>query len=156
MDGPRILVPIDFSGCAQQALRTADALAAERGGTLHLLHVHTPVEAASMDFSYVQPTDRPADVEAGLRAQLAACCANLLTSADRVAQEVVLGNPVDEIIARSRGFDLAVLGTHGRSGMGRFLLGSVTERVVRGAVCSVYVVKDKAALERSARAPRGS
>lgn len=142
MRAPRFLVPTDFSACAAGALKVADALAVERGGTLHVVHVHAALEAAVMDFSYVQPAEQPGAAVAALQLQLHAWTQQLRTPPERRRLEVVLGNPVAEIVARSHDAYLAVLGTHGRSGLGLFLLGSVTERVVRHAACSVYVVKE--------------
>lgn len=143
MDGYRILVPTDFSAHAAGALGIADELASSRAGYLHVLHVHPLIEASMVDFSSVQPGEPPQEVLAALQARLTEWTAGLHTPRARVRYEVVRGNPVAEIVARSAANDLAVLGTHGRSGMGLFLLGSVTERVVRHAACSVYVVKER-------------
>lgn len=143
MDGYCILVPTDFSVYAAGALRIADELALSRAGCLHVLHVHPLVEASMMDFSSVQPTEPPQEVLAALEKRLADWTAKLRTPPARVRCEVARGNPVAEIVARSTASDLAVMGTHGRSGIGLFLLGSVTERVVRHAACSVYVVKER-------------
>lgn len=143
MDGYRILVPTDFSAYAAGALRIADELASSHAGSLQVLHVHPLVEASMMDFSSVQPAGPPQEVLTELQARLTDWTAGLRTPRARVRCEVVHGNPVAEIVARSATSDLAVLGTHGRSGMGLFLLGSVTERVVRHATCSVYVVKER-------------
>lgn len=138
-----ILVPVDFSKCSELALQTADAMAIERDARLFLLHVHPIVDIPVMDFSYAQPTEHTEALRDALQAQLAKWAQRLRTPAAQVVHKVVVGAPVDEIIQRSKDFDLIVLGTHGRSGMSHFLLGSVAERVVQGAHCSVFVAKQR-------------
>ncbi len=66
-----------------------------------------------------------------------------------VHSTVLGGNPASEIVGyvRERGFDLLVLATHGRTGLARFVLGSVAERVVREATCPVLVVRGSTPLE---------
>lgn len=72
--------------------------------------------------------------------------ANTAKNAGLKAKGVVLhGNPADMIInyAQENGVDLIVMSTHGRSGVGRFLLGSVTDKVLRTAAAPVLVVSPK-------------
>lgn len=140
-----LLVPIDFSQCSKVALGVADRWAQSVGASLWLLHVHPVVDVAVMDYAYVQPAERLAVVCEALEGQLASWSQSLRTPAERVKREVVLGAPVEEIIKRSHDVDVAVLGTHGRAGVSRFLLGSVAERVVQGAACSVFIAKNKRA-----------
>jgi hypothetical protein len=61
----------------------------------------------------------------------------------QVRHVILEGSPAEEIIryATDQGIDLIVMGTHGRTGLERLLMGSVAEQVVRGAPCSVLVVK---------------
>jgi nucleotide-binding universal stress UspA family protein len=61
----------------------------------------------------------------------------------RVEHVLLEGDPAREIVCYSRdhGIDLVVMGTHGRTGLERMLMGSVAEKVLRGASCSVLVVK---------------
>lgn len=145
MSGPRILVPTDFSACAGLALRVGDDWATRLGGALDVLHVHPLVETAAVEFHSPQPPEQLSVLCAALERQLAAWASGLSTPETQVRREVVVGSPISEIVGRSAHYDLVVLGTHGRTGVSRFLLGSVTERVVRGAMCSVYVAKQKGA-----------
>jgi nucleotide-binding universal stress UspA family protein len=61
---------------------------------------------------------------------------------DQVGRELILGEPAEAIVERARtgGYDLIVMGTHGRKGMQRLLLGSVAEKVVRRSACPVLTV----------------
>jgi nucleotide-binding universal stress UspA family protein len=114
----RILCPIDFSATSTKALAYARALAEWYGAELEVLHVVAPLEAE------LPP-------EAGLVAP----------------PLVLLEGPVHEAIvhrARARQADLVVLGTHGRSGLNRLLLGSVAEKVVRSVPCPVLTVPPEA------------
>ena len=68
-----------------------------------------------------------------------------------VATNVVVGRPPASMIverAKSGGFDLIVMGTHGRSGLSHALMGSVAERVVRTASCPVMTVRDTRAADQ--------
>ena len=140
----RILVPIDFSEQTPLAVREADQLAKERGGTVTLFHVHEIVELAFMDFTYVEP---PAQLQAACDAaetRLRDIAGKMQTPPERVHVEVATGSPISEIINASQKHDLVVMPTHGRKGISHFLMGSVAERVVRGAKCGVLVVKGSA------------
>jgi len=136
-----ILVPIDFSEQSARALRDADELASTREGDLTLLHVHPISMVAVMDFTYVEAPADVARLTEAAEAHLRQRASDLKTPAARVTVEVVTGDPVTEIIRRSESFDLIVMGTHGRTALSRLLMGSVAERVVRGAHCSVMVVR---------------
>ena len=79
-------------------------------------------------------------MEAAVRT-LDAWCKDLGLGHDRAQIEVETSEPVDTIIRLSAHYDLVVMGTHGRTGLDHFMLGSVAERVVRGAKCSVLIVR---------------
>jgi nucleotide-binding universal stress UspA family protein len=141
----RILVPVDFSPPSRAALAYAAALADRFGAELTLLHVvqdlavffPDPEGAASVTLPVGQLT---AAVREGLTRFLRE--SNL---GDRPAREEVReGRPHAEIIAYAAeaGSDLVVMGTHGRGGLAHMLLGSVSERVVRGAPCPVLTVRE--------------
>jgi nucleotide-binding universal stress UspA family protein len=140
----RVLVPIDFSDQSRLALRAADELAQSYGATLTLLHVHSIVGVAVLDFTYVERPQDVARVTEAAEGQLLAWAADLRTPKPSVTIEVVTGDPVSEIVRRTEAHDLVVMSTHGRSGLTRFLMGSVAERVVRGAHSSVLVVRPTA------------
>lgn len=138
----RILVPIDFSDLSEKALRAADDLAQGAGGTLTLLHVYQIVEVVVLDFAYVQPPEKVSEVCDASRARLQEIASSLKTPADRIRIQVTTGSPAMEIVEASEQHDLVVMPTHGRTGVKHFMLGSVAERVVQAARCSVLIVKN--------------
>jgi nucleotide-binding universal stress UspA family protein len=121
--------------------------AAERAGRLgwelELVHVYPPPPPAGTDLLAT-----PADLSATLVAELQRTMAMWQEEALRLAggpvrSTLALGDAAGELVrlAGERPFDLLVLGTHGRRGLKRFVLGSVAERVVREAPCAVLVVR---------------
>jgi universal stress protein A len=135
-----ILVPIDFSANAEQALDYACALAGKLGSTVCLVHaVSSPPSALQVALSedilenLVKEHREALDKIAGERRALA--------SFGEVTIEV--GDPRDAIVgtARALGADLIVMGTHGRRGLSRVMMGSVAEDVIRHAPCPVLVVR---------------
>ncbi|MFN4260261.1 MAG: universal stress protein [Gemmataceae bacterium] len=125
----KILYPTDFSSYSNQAYFHAIALAEKYGASLTILYVYTP----SADPDELGP--------AHWRSQLE----QIRPMDQRIsAQHVFLqGDPASEIVryTTDTAMDLIVMGTHGRTGLERLLLGSVAERVMREAPCSVLVVK---------------
>lgn len=141
MKAKNILVPIDFSDASQRALEEADALAMSTGGSITLLHVYQMAQMVLLDFSYVEPPESVAKVCDAAEQELNTWAAKLSTPAERRSVKVTTGVPATELVEASKDYDLLVMSTHGRSGLSHFLLGSVAERVVQGAHCSVLVVK---------------
>ena len=141
----RILCPVDFSDNSDHALRYASALAESFGAELTLLHVVAPIVAA-LPGETALPDVLQADIDALVdicRKRLAPLADKLAAGGLTVQQQVLRGAPFIEIIryARESEMDLIVMGTHGRSGLGHLLIGSVAERVVRKAPCPVLTVK---------------
>jgi nucleotide-binding universal stress UspA family protein len=144
-----ILVPIDFSETASHALRLAIRLARESQGHLTLLHVGLAPGLGALGVeTYGVPVP---DTFVQLHEELAKERQHAL---DRLAGEEVPadvpyitrvreGYAPDEIVAEAKTgkHDLLVIGTHGRTGVGRVLLGSVTERVLRHAEIPVLVTR---------------
>jgi len=142
MIAQHILVPMDFSGDADQALNYALELAAKLGARLTLLHViQRPVATArGMGLSlatYFQQLEAEASEAMNDHARRAHQAG---LECDVVIKH---GEPYQQIIdlATTKQVDLIVMGTQGRSGLERFLLGSVAERVVRLAPCPVLVTR---------------
>lgn len=141
----RMLSPVDFSDNSEHALRYAVALAETFGAELTLLHVVAPIMAAlpgetALPETLLTDLDELADA---CRERLAQLAGKLAASGLTVQHKVLNGVPFVEIIryARESGMDLIVMGTHGRTGLGHLLIGSVTERVVRKSPCPVLTVK---------------
>jgi nucleotide-binding universal stress UspA family protein len=118
-----ILVPTDFSDTAQAAVRVARTYAAALSAGVHLLHIAARDEQATTALL----TDE----------------ANAFGPGIGVTTAVRFGDPAHAIAeyARGHGIELIVMGTHGRTGVSRALLGSVAERVVRKAPCPVLTVR---------------
>ncbi|MFO0749035.1 MAG: universal stress protein [Myxococcota bacterium] len=142
------LVAYDFSDQARVALRLAiDQLSGLGGGTLLLLNVQPPMpDGVGVDLggmtSVVIASDRDAMDEA--RRALSEHVATLPTRPGvTLTHRVALGRPADAIVetATEIGADQIVIGSHGRRGIERMLLGSVAERVIRLADRPVLVVK---------------
>jgi nucleotide-binding universal stress UspA family protein len=150
-----ILVATDFSVEADLALTTAVALAKQVGATVHVVSiVEDPAMSAAWSEGYAYDLAKLRDmlVEDAER-RLAA-----LAAADpdfHPTTEVIVGHPADTIVrtAAARGADLVVVGTRGRSGITRMLMGSVADRVVHLAWCPVLTVR---ALSRDAARERAA
>lgn len=138
----RILVPCDFSDFSARAIEHARALAHWYDAEITVLFAMpllTSVEALPVGLGPVAA--RPVSIEA-VRAELEKFVAS--AGHDGVSCDCVVaeGNPVDQILNRARLLpaDLLVMGTHGRSGFERWVLGSVTEKVLRKARAPVLTV----------------
>ena len=133
-----ILHPTDFSERSQDAFGLACALARDYGARLIVLHV-ADVPTVAYGEGIVPPN--PEESRAAAQEQLDRL---RVPRADvRAERRLEQGDPVTEIlrVAREAGADLIVLGTHGRTGLGRLLMGSVAEQVVRRAACPVLTVR---------------
>ena len=139
----RLLVPVDFSLPSLRALARADELAQRFGASLHVCYVHVPLELSMMDGLIQESPGHLAQAMTRAQNELEGVCKDLTTPVARRTCEVVLGHPVEAILERSLQFDLVVMATTGRTGLSHMLIGSVAERVVRQAKCSVWVVKDE-------------
>jgi nucleotide-binding universal stress UspA family protein len=134
-----ILHATDFSEPSQNAFHLACSLARDHGARLVVLHVEPPPILA---FGGVMTPPPPPEPN---RAELLAQLRELRAPDPKVRVEHLLaeGDAADEILRVAQGMhsDLIVLGTHGRTGLGRLLMGSVVEKVVRKAACPVLTVK---------------
>lgn len=140
----RILHPTDFSECAWAAEEFAVRLLEGLGGDLVLLHV--AVEASLYAETVLSMTESRRfyeAVRAWAQERLEARAAALRQQGISARAVLRAGNPFQEIVetAAAEGAELIVMGTHGRGGLSRFLLGSVADRVVRTAPCPVLTVR---------------
>lgn len=125
----KILYPTDFSSYSNQAYFHAIAQAQNHAASLTVLFVYNPQnqdeEGGRQHWREQLEQIRPTDPTIPVR------------------HVFLEGDPAEEIVRYSRdaGIDLIVMGTHGRTGVERLLMGSVAERVLRDASCSVLVVK---------------
>jgi nucleotide-binding universal stress UspA family protein len=147
MQAKQVVVAYDFSEAADVALDRAVELACRAPN--HVLHF---VAAIDPDDGLGLEPDELVDYRYAERVQSALLERLGAIFAARAPEQSIeffvharIGDAVEEILdlAREIGADLIVIGTHGRTGIRRFLLGSTTEAVVRAAGCPVIVARDK-------------
>ncbi len=140
----KILIPTDFSDCARRAEETATVLGRGLGAELILLHVsvETPLYNEGMR-GLVEPRKVYQAQREWAETTLAARASEIRATGVSAHGIVRSGVAVEAILklATEEGCDLIVIGTHGRGGLSRFLLGSVADRVVRLAPCPVMTVR---------------
>ena len=134
----QILVPVDFSECTEKALAYAVPFARQFGATVTLLHVMEPPYLPASEMGVVVEVESKEEAQK----ELAALQARL---AGRVRCQTMTrkGSAEQEILdaAKELSSDLIVLGTHGRTGVERLLMGSTVEKVVRRAGCPILIVR---------------
>ncbi|ATB39966.1 Universal stress protein family [Cystobacter fuscus] len=141
----RILVPVDLMEGSQAIVGYAIELGRPFNAAIEVLHVWEPPQYVAPDLLVAAPgwTPQPLEKEA-----LAAAKQSLenfvgtLQGVGNLTQKLVMGEPSAAVIqvAESGGFNLIVMGTHGRRGLPRLLLGSVAQRVVSRAPCPVLTL----------------
>ncbi|MBI2160350.1 MAG: universal stress protein [Candidatus Rokubacteria bacterium] len=141
----KILHPTDFSKASGAAFTRALELAKQQRAELRLVHVLTP-PAVLLEDSFMTAKTWAELTTAGRREaqrRLPPLLAKARTARVRATAAVVEGTPFEEIVreARRRRADLIVMGTHGRTGVARFFLGSVAARVLALARCPVLTVR---------------
>jgi nucleotide-binding universal stress UspA family protein len=142
----KILVPVDFSETSLAALRLAIQVARSNGAHLTLLHVGVVPHFYATELGMSGPagplfTEMSAEIEREQRHRLEQLVKEEVPQALPHATLIREGFPPEEVLAQvsDGGHDLVVMGTHGRTGIRRALLGSVTERVVRECKAPVLV-----------------
>ena len=143
-----ILVPLDGSQLAEEALEHAKQIIDPTGKITLITAVDTP-EAPLYGY---YPAIATPDFEAATREMLPQAKHYLETIAKRIASskltisiDAQLGEPADVITEAAQKYhiDAIVMSTHGRSGLGKWLFGSVTQKVLSAKPCPVYVVPSK-------------
>lgn len=144
-----ILVPVDFSSSANQAVKIAKNLAKQFSAELRLFHV---ADLDSLKYYHEQPFWQSSEdpkktvfktLQEIAMGEFEALKQNCFLPKETLAEvELFTGNPANRIqeYVRSNGMDLVVMSTHGRSGVSRVFMGSVAERTVQIVPCSVLVV----------------
>lgn len=142
----KVLVPVDFSETSRRALAWAFDYAMRARCETHVLHV---VEDRLADVISIRGKERfeneifafTQEAEAELAAMVPA--PEEREKVGKIVRHVTRGQPAAEIlrVAEKIGAEMVVMGTHGRSGLAGFLIGSVAEKIVRHARCPVVCVK---------------
>jgi nucleotide-binding universal stress UspA family protein len=139
MNIQKILFPTDFSHCGDAALQFATSLARDSNAKLLIVHVEEPpVAYGGGEMYYGMPEPATEDLKKMLE--------DIKPTDPEVPYEhhLITGDPSTAVakLADSEGVDLIVMGTHGRTGFSRLLMGSVAEAVVRRAPCPVLTYKE--------------
>jgi universal stress protein A len=138
---PTILVPHDFSAAADRALEWAQAHRAAIGNAnLRVVHVFNPIPMgfAAMPIPPALPNEQIGDAKKLLHDRTAPLGTG-------VTSDVVLASATADAIledAKRCNADMVVMGTHGRTGVSRLVLGSVAEQVIRHAPCPVVTMHE--------------
>jgi nucleotide-binding universal stress UspA family protein len=143
-----ILLPTDFSQCAESALPYAADLARQMKARLVCLHVVETVMPPVGYAAVAEPLpamDIGGQLEESATRELPKLGAREECAGLEVEEVVARGDAAGEIVrvARERNIDLIVISSHGRTGFRRMIFGSTAESVVRHAHCPVLVVKPK-------------
>ncbi len=145
----KILVPVDFSDCSAAALKHARTLAEKLGATLDVLHAydiptfvppHVVVMMGEIDAPLGEHAERHAKEQLNVFLEK-----HGVTKESNVGRRTLMGPPALTLIeaAEEGNYDLIVMGTHGRTGLPRLVMGSTAEKVVRGAPCAVLTVRSE-------------
>ncbi len=136
----KIIVPTDFSSCSETAVRAAAGLRQASGAEVLLLHVTEPAHAGLR----VQTGDLHEAMRREAELKLKKVAAEAFADDANVRVMVQQGHPAETICktAAEEKADAIIIPTHGHSGLAHMLLGSVAEKVVRHAKCSVLVVRE--------------
>ena len=141
----RIVVPTDFSDCAEEAWKLALRVAETLQSEVILVHVFVapPIYGDPLTISADKTWEVYEKAQQWVAETLDKTAAQAKDKGVTVRPIMRTGSPVQEIVdlARSEGADLVIMGTHGRGGMSRVLLGSVADRVIRLAPCPVLTVR---------------
>lgn len=146
LDFRKILCPIDFSDPSYRALATAVELASRYQAELHVVHVVPPVPlvelppgSGSVAFDVKQ---YETELLASYRKTLDQAIQKFIRSDIKVTEYLELGDPAHEIVQLAERIksDVIIIATHGRTGLKRFLFGSVAEAVVRRSPCAVLTI----------------
>lgn len=144
----RIMVPLDGSELAERALPPASALARRASAEVALIQSIYWARMAVADYPYgygaaIGDAELLEEAEAGARDYLAGISQRLTREGLTVVTEVRLDPAADAILAGAaeQHADLIVMSTHGRGGLGRWVLGSVADRVLRGATIPILLVR---------------
>lgn len=140
----KIICPTDFSDPSREAVRVAGELAAHFGAEILLIHVVIPSSAVppAMEVPPVSlPISEP-ELEASAEQALQEITGRLQAQGLRARFRVLRGSAAEEIVqaAQQEQAELIATATHGRTGLGHMLFGSVAEKVVRLAKCPVLTV----------------
>ena len=138
----------DFSRASTAALKRAIAMAKADRAQLIIVHVMTPPSLALPGDGYISPSlyeDLESSARAQARKRLNAIVARARKAGVRATGLLLEGVPHERVAraARAKKADLLVIGTHGRTGLAKFFLGSVAARLIASVSCPVLTVRGR-------------
>ena len=139
----KILFPIDFSECSKKVFPFALEMAQKFDAKLHLLFVARDISyLTTVDVAWELLSNTVAEVARAGENRMQAFCDKQLSDFPNYESKVVTGDPADEVVkfANEQGIDLIVMGTHGRKGLDRTLMGSVADHVIKNAAAPVLTI----------------
>ncbi len=138
----KIMVPTDLTSHSTYVMRYAAKLAEQFGAEIHLVHVVEPVPVVYYEAAMFTEESAAKLVETA-RKLMHKMPESPWSTGTKVVHEVMEGAPITQIVnyAKEHGIDLIVAGTHGRTGVGHLLLGSLAEKIVRMAPCPVLTIR---------------
>jgi len=144
----RILVPLDGSAPSRAGLEQALALAKSEGGRVRLMHVvdqNALMQGMEPAFNVGELLDAMAAEGRKLLAEASAVARRRGVKADTVLYEQHVGRVAERVIREAKKWpaDVIVMGTHGRRGIGRLVMGSDAESVLRESPVPLLLVKDQ-------------
>jgi nucleotide-binding universal stress UspA family protein len=140
----KILCPVDFSACSDEALKYAAYLALKESAKLYLIHViDVRMYGHETPISFKMPEPDAETIERMKKELKASISSQKIYEKINLETIVTVGIPATEIIkaAKEKQVDMIVMGTHGRTGLAHVIVGSVAENVVRRASCPVLTVR---------------
>lgn len=142
----QILVPTDFSTYSDKSLKEAIDIARQHGSTIHLLHVINIVQQCAVDYCMDSSVLAELEKQSTERAKKM-----IAEETDKfpesksitIIPEVRKGTPYEEILKsqKEKNIDLIVIASHGTTGLLHYLMGSIAERVTKGAKCPVLLMR---------------
>jgi nucleotide-binding universal stress UspA family protein len=138
----RILVPLDGSELGAAAIPHSEALCQALGAELVLFQVIEPPPRWSVTEVPYQITETPEEMENIAITYLDEIRKSFKDKGLRVSSATAIGNPADQIIdyAKQNAIDLIAMSTHGRTGIGKWIFGSVTDKVLHAGDTTVFLV----------------
>jgi nucleotide-binding universal stress UspA family protein len=151
-----LVVPTDFSDCAEEAWGLAQRVAQKLGSEIVLIHVFVEPPVYGDPPGVVAVVQVLVEVEKWVADELEKWAAEARKRGITARTVVRRGSPPREIVALAseEHADVVIMGTHGRGGVSRALLGSVADRVIRTAPCPVLTVRKPEQGEANARSIR--
>jgi len=145
----KILFPIDFSEVSPEIVPYVISMADKLNAEVHIIFVVRQLEnCRSIFVSHVAVENFEMEIVLGAETKMDEFVKEFFKSIIRPKTKILIGDIVEEIIEyiKTKGIDLVIIGTHGRKGMDRIILGSIADRVIKSAPVPVLSVNPYRAL----------